>query len=391
MTAEALRQKIKLVPAPIQDWFWSDELVDRILALKDQFKLYGNRWGIVGDLLVRLETKDLAWENFKVELIKQLGISPIEGEKLYDEIKLQLLMPIARDLAAYGIGTKEFAVIGAAAPAPVGIPAPAAPPAGSAGPLPVSTTLPSFFSSPSQVKPFAPPPNIQQAPPPVPAAPNTPAPVFLHQETQTAPAQPVFNMPLDLGNRKGNQFTNAGASTAAPPRPARVELGKQLPQYDGAGPLPVRTQKETPLPRPVDYSTLISPDASRLTIATPEISPSGDISFGMQGASNLPPMESVQIPVATTPLPDIAATENRGGFVDNILRKIAPWHYERFTAGGKASQVLEVAQPGKTVNYAEVPPKPSMTLGASADMPMPTPISLPSQQADVPEPPKPLT
>src|SRR5262245_21061998 len=103
MTAEETRQKLKLVPAPIQDWFWSDDLVERVLELKDKFKLYGERWGVVADLIVRLETKDLPWENFKTELTKQLGIAPVEGEKIYDEVKLQLLMPIARDLAAYGI------------------------------------------------------------------------------------------------------------------------------------------------------------------------------------------------------------------------------------------------------------------------------------------------
>jgi len=363
LTSEVVQQKLQQLPLPIRDWFWSEEIADKIVEIKDKFQLYGERWGKVGDLIVRLEIKDLAWEDFKSEIGKALSVPPATAEQIFDEIKLQLLMPIARDLAAYGIGTKEFAVVAAPSPA--------------VGPLPTATKLPPFFSTPARSTP------MPATPPQQPSAP-TPVPVFLrHEEPVPQAANPTFNIPMDFGNSRGNQIPQ-GSAIPPPPRAARVELGRSLPQTDGAVPTPVRIQRETPLPRAAGYSPIMPSVQTAIPIAAATLH------------TDLPPTESVKMPVETSGGTEaFAEGSQRVGIIDSVMRKVAPWHYARFSRGApNASSVLEVPADANVVNYADVPPSapkpmaPTIPSINAAAMPMPKPLST---EADIvpPSPPKP--
>ncbi len=391
MTPDILRKKLQAVPAPIQDWFWSEEAADRVLNIKSKFQLFSEDWQVINDLIVRVEIKDLAWENFTSELIKEFDIDLPEAEKIADEIKLQLLVPIARDLAAYGIGTKEFAVIGA------NIPRPDMRATGSSiGPVPITTKLPSFFTSgpkpssessvfASSAKPVAvptpaapatpgsvvPPPQPFRTSVPPPAAESpAPMPVFLRQEAETSSIKTGFDLPMNFTHSSGNQMSGMDTPVPTPPRAARVELGKAPVRYDGAPEPTTRVQKETSPSQNIDYSALARSQADTIPVARPSVSDSGEITF------DTPPrtaaIESLEIPLSSNSLSEEEGADASPGVLDKLMQKIAPWHYARFSGrASRSSSVLQAPEePSKIVNYADTPPLPSNTLPSEPPKPL---------------------
>jgi hypothetical protein len=397
---------LQTVPQPISDWFWSDDLTDRVAVLKKKFGIRGAKARVIPDLLFRLETKQLAWEDFKPTLIKELGILPLKADEIMDEIKLSLLMPIARDLAAFGIGTKEFAVIGNAPPPPSFV-----------GPTQPTTKLPPFFTAPTakppafQARPAAPPPappsaavpqppisSIPPAPAPVRSSQTGPAPVILrHEPSTSASVSPGFDIRSNI-SRLGDQLKHIDMPLPPPPHAARVELGTAAIWDDGAPKPTVRVQKETAPSRPADYSF----DAHQF------ISGSNEISFGPDlGALNATPApganaipqpapaipESIELP---QPPPAIAEpVEASGGVMDRLMQKIAPWHYARFSKGAaRATGALESAEPSKVVNYVDTdvaaPQPPATTASQAGGLPLPTPVPTPLDTS-FSDPPKPLS
>jgi hypothetical protein len=88
----------------------------------------------------------------------------------------------------------------------------------------------------------------------------------------------------------------------------------------------------------------------------------------------MPQPEIVSIPTTAAP------AEAPQGFVDSIMRRIAPWHYAKFGARkDRPAEALAEELPSATVNYSEkAPAAPTTTL--------PTP--LPADK--LPAPPTPL-
>ncbi len=358
------QEKLRAVPQPIQDWFWSDAVDQAIVDIEQKFSLPETETALPR-LLFALEVRDIKLSEFEGRLATELGITPALARSVYEEVKLKILLPIANDLVRFGIGEEELgAATKKTVPVPIGpqLDLRGSAISGAPASMPSSTPV-----APQRVVP-APVAGTASVPAFVPTS-AAPAPLPLHSDA-LANQQQVSAATASIGGPMGSGNIAPGVTPSAPPRrAARIDLGTAA-SLDSKF-QSIFVEKKTPQLQEIDYSAQnVAPPAFSMTAPVP-------LATTPMPAMDLPVTPSPEVvSVPMQPEPDAAPS----GFVDSIISKIAPWHSAKFGANRKhATDVLEAPIPAdaKNVDYSETPTAPAPTHAGA-----PTPID------DLPAPPK---
>lgn len=346
--------KLRSVPAPIRDWFDSFELVDIIIDLESKFGLPSDETAIPR-LLFGIEVRDFPLDQLERKLMSELSISPLVARELFEEIKVRALLPIASELNTWGVSGLTVS----AAPAPV---APTPP-----------TGLPNSFSAP--LTSFSIPTSATTQP----AAPTAiPTPVSIYKDAIASQSPISPSKTGFMGGTTGSgDISNTVNLAPAQNRAARIDLGVRAPDRMDDALKSLYVERETPKVQAIDYGTIHTPDAApAVTPTTPVPLVANPTTFTAtelpMAPIFMPEPEVVSVPTATP-------AQNSQGFMDSIMRRIAPWHYAKFGARkDRPAEALAEAIPSATINYSEPTPLP------------PAPTTAPLPASELPAPPTPL-
>lgn len=343
----SLTAELRAVPEPILDGLTSEDAINSIIYIEDHYQLPPDEVSITRALR-DLVLKKITVADIKSRVASELQLTSATSLKVYEDIKRLILAPVASDLLAYGIGKGELDSL---APAPTGVPL-----------SPTTATLPS--ATPVRTETVT-------LPGVIPSSTRMPTPVPLRQDT-LASQQLSSYKPSQSSLGSFGDISARGSSSITPQRSAQVDLGISSTHVDDTL-QSIFVHKETPLPQQINYG--VPP-------TTP--SPLGDIPIAVAPLSGdltpspLPAMPDVTPSVEVVSLPAAGATPERSGFVDAIMHRVAPWHYQKF---GSARAVADTA-PSATVDYRE----------QAAPVAPPTvdqiPVSLPSTADTLPPSPR---
>ena len=363
-----INEKLKTIPAPIKEWFRSEEVTDVIIAIETRFDLPAED-SILSKMLFDLIVKDLPLEEFENDLKLIFELTPAVAREVYEEIKLRILIPIATDLVADGIGTAELAFAAKAASA---APVPVGPQLGGWSPVLPGSPAPAAIPAPV-VSPAAPASPVPASGMP-PASGSTGAPVPLYRDALSSQAYVTpqsWNVASPVGSGDLAPASRP-MSASIPPRAAHIDLGAGIPAQQ-AKMNSFFVERTTPLPQNVDYGAKAPAPAAPSAAPTP---------ISLQDFPSAAPMPAPEI---AAPAPSVTQPAGRadtevpsGGFVDSLMKRIAPWHSAKFGNARRASEVLENPIPSKSIDYSEAPAAPDLSIPQS----MPTPID------DLPAPPR---
>ena len=361
----AIERKFRLVPIPIRDWFSSDAVDAAILEIDREFG-FPETETVLPALLFDVEIGDIPVGNIVNELVaSDLALTEPQARQVFERITSKILVPIAPELTAFGIGRAELAL------------------PGTREVYSSSVTLPQPADAASRPMPVAPQPvTLPTAAVPAPATPAPvqsqevrlpqamPAPVSLYRD---ALASQTYVPTARIGNLSGSGDLSGTARTAAPSyRPARVDLGMQSTRVDDAL-KSIFVHRETHPLQEVDYgaSHPVAP-AMPAPYAPVPLASSAPMP-GERFDASPAPMAPVITETVSVPTREAApAPAEQGGFIDGIMHRIAPWHAAKF-GSQNANAVAELADPvpAATVNYSESAEIPSATPAPVTDLPAP--------------------
>jgi hypothetical protein len=280
MDTKTLYSKLAAVPPPIKTWLSSDEMVDYVNNIDNQFILPQESSSIIKKLAQRVLIKDIAPEYFSGELAAELKLEKDKAMHISSELKktiffpekaafsnygidIDLLdkfqMPIAKSPLANALGITQNAGPSLSVEISNSTPAPAVlkpsilsdvgwSKASSAGPGITLTAVPATPIPPRAPSISA----ISIASVPVPqsaAAPAEPAPMMLHEDTNFKAAEKNASFTLSKPG-SGAEVHMEKSAAQAPTRPAVLEFGGAKP------PTPPSKTSATPASNAMHYTEL---------------------------------------------------------------------------------------------------------------------------------------
>ncbi len=248
MDTKTLYSKLAAVPPPIKTWLSSDEIVDYVNNIDNQFLLPRESSSVVKKLAQRVLIKDMAPEYFSGELATELKLDKDKAIHISGELKKTIFFPEKAAFFDYGIDIDlldKFQMPGVKIPStnspvilkktntedsrnalPPSTPKPTTlsdvgwSRASSAGPGIKLTTLPNTAAQPQTQPPAA----IPIPPPPPQATHTEPAPIMLHEDTAFKAAEKNTGFTLSKPGSGAEVHMNQSPSQA-PARPAVLEFG----------------------------------------------------------------------------------------------------------------------------------------------------------------------